>query len=1188
MCCLAIALGAAATYLTAASSVTAAGTVGWAIHAVAEPSEFSTSDALRCESELKCDRYQLLVTNVGNVPSTEPVVVTDKLPSGITTVEAPESGKHVGRMVGEGREAEWGKCTEGASVTCTLSESVPAGASAPFLDIVVSGPAAMTAGTLKNEITVTGGGATAATTESLDTPAGTLRPSFDISEFELGVGLPGGRPALGAATHPWEATGSFGIPSIFSPPGAFQHAFQSVENVSKIATELPAGLVGDPEAAGKCTETELRAGDCPADSEVGSLAVMGSEFVKGEFEFTGGLPDDEVSAVYNMVPEGGYPAEFGFVFAQQEIFLYANVLHTSEGYRVTVSTPGVPASLETTDAVITFFGDPGKLNGSGSEVAFLTNPADCSTTPLEPSRIELESWEDPGHPMSRESTVYPSLVGCGALKFQPSIDFSPSGSGETPPAEPGTTEVDSPSAYTFALTLPQTSGFNESATPELRNATVALPPGVSVSPAAAQGLVSCEATGSEGINIGSADVGSYGQDIGDPEATELGAGHAGGNGSPYDDGFYHTAPGKCPTASTLGSVRVESPLLEKPLYGHLYLAQPKCGGAGQPECTQADAEDGELFGLYLEVGGPNGEDVSWEGESRRKEEAGVIVKLEGTVSANPSTGQLTATFAENPQLPFSKLEVHIDGGPKAPLANPQGCGSYQASSDLVPWSAPSTADATPTGEPFAITGCSASMPFAPSFEAGMTSTVAGSYGQFTLTLARRDGEQDFAAVSTTLPPGLVGMISNVPLCGEEQANAGSCPEASQIGTTTVTAGAGSQPFPVTGRVYLTGPYDGAPFGLSIVVAAKAGPFNLGDVVVRAAIDIDPNTAAVTVTSGLIPQIRDGVPFRVKTINVTVNRAGFMRNPTNCESKAIEGTIAAAQGASATVSSHFAASGCAALAFKPSFSSSTQAKTSKEDGASLDVRIAYPIPGEANIKSVKTELPLQLPSRLTTLQKACPVGTFAANPAACPPDSIVGIARATTPVLPVPVEGPAYLVSHANESFPNLVLVLQGDGVRVDLTGLTDIKKGITSSTFASVPDVPVSAFELYLPEGRYSILAANGNLCAVTQTKTVRKRVELRRHGRVVRRHGRIVTVVKNVKETVPGTLAMPTTITGQNGVVIKQDTPITVTGCPKVASKPLRNPSQKPSQKPNSHARTTGRARRGAVSAATRGGRPT
>ena len=333
-----------------------------------------------------------------------------------------------------------------------------------------------------------------------------------------------------------------------------------------------------------------------------------------------------------------------------------------------------------------------------------------------------------------------------------------------------------------------------------------------------------------------------------------------------------------------------------------------------------------------------------------------------------------------------------------------------------------------------------------------------------LTFSRQDREQDLSGLSETMPPGLLGKIAGIPLCGEAQANAGTCGEESQIGTTSVTAGAGEDPLSITGgRVYLTTSYKGQPFGLSIVVPAVAGPFNLGNVVVRASIHIDPNTSQITVTSDPLPQSRDGVPFRVRTVNVTINRPGFTFNPTNCAQQQITGTITGAPvkggeaAASASVSSPFAVTGCAGLPFKPSFSASTSGKTNKADGASLVVKVAQK-PGEANIRKVDLTLPKILPARLTTLQKACTEAQFNGNPAGCPAASVIGTATAVTPVLNAPLTGPAYLVSHGGAAFPDIEFMLQGEGVQIVLDGKTDIKVGITYSKFETVPDAPIIEF----------------------------------------------------------------------------------------------------------------------------------
>ena len=643
-----------------------------------------------------------------------------------------------------------------------------------------------------------------------------------------------------------------------------------------------------------------------------------------------------------------------------------------------------------------------------------------------------------------------------------------------------------------------------SPTPPLKNTVVTLPAGVAISPSAANGLVGCQESGSEGLNVESA------------------------------------ARGSCPAASTLGEAEVVTPLLKEPLKGDVYVAQPACGGAGQPECTEEAAETGRVFALYLEVG---------------SEALGVHIKLRGNVEVGGNgqhsretglqPGQIRTTFAQSPQQPFSDLQLKFNGGARAPLATPQTCGNFTTTSELEPWShqpAPGEAQGTPTASPsssFSVAGCESL--FAPTFLAGTVNPQAGAFSPFTLTFSRHDREQDLSGVIVHMPQGLLGKIAGIPQCPEAQANAGTCSAVSRVGTTNSAAGSGSQPLWQSGPVYLTGPYKGAPFGLSVAVPAKAGPFNLGTIVVRAAIYVDPSTGALNVVSDPLPQSIDGVPLRLQTINVTIDREGFMFNPTSCEPTQVAATLRSLAGTSVPVASRFQAAACSGLPFKPSFVATT-AGNGGFHGASLDVKIAQK-PGEAAIHKVDTQLPLALPSRLVTLQKACTETQFAANPAGCPPGSDVGTATATTPVLNVPLTGPAYLVSHGGAAFPDLDIILQGEGVTIDLVGNTDIKKGITYSRFETVPDAPISAFELKLPGGAGAVLAATKNLCALTKQVTIRKRVTRRVRGRVVH-------LFRKVKRSVPAPLLMPTVITGQNGVVVRQNTKIAVTRCAKPPSK--------------------------------------
>ena len=1051
---------------------------GWTINSIAEPTNFSSAHNASCEEEPEgvpsasspCDSYRVIARNVGSLSSTsEPIVVTDTLPPGLEAVYVRLEEQQAGAFPTST------ECTT-SPIRCEYLEPVPAGAEL-IVTVNVKVPQPVFT-SVTNSATIEGGGlgqaiATGAPTTEPNTLNGAPSP-FALTGFDFRVDGLDGRPDLQAGDHPYGLTTSFNVASstVFDPSGTTRYQHHPVQQIRDVVVDLPAGFIGDPQSTPHCALTALHENyvtvtgtattACPAASKIGTITVDGV----GIFH-TSNVVRGQTSGIFNMVPEAGYPAEFGFSYLGVPVLMYASTLPTQSGYAVRVSVPGLP-SLPVQAVSLTFFGNPAVRDGGAtSSAAFLTNPLNCASAVPLTAKIEVDSWDEPGRWVSEESTPYPQVTGCDMLQFQPTIEVGPEVS-----------QADTPSGYEVDLKVPQAVKFAPFlATPELKDATVVLPEGVSVSPGAADGLVGCKESGPEGIELG--DNNTLGHEV--REGEEPGAG-----------GLPRAARGHCPSASRIGTVEIETPLLPaRTLRGHVFLAQPRCGGEGQPACTEASARNGELYGLYLEV----------EGE-------GVIIKLKGSVSANPITGRLSTTFKENPQLPFSELRLRLNGGARAPLANPQSCGQAVTISDLSPWSAPETPDATPSSS-FDVTGCGASTPFGPSFAAGTVTPIGGGFSPFTLTFSRRDGEQDLSGLTVQTPPGLLGMLSKAQLCPEPQASNGTCGPESQIGHTHVAAGAGSHPFWVGGNVYLTGPYKGAPFGLSVVVPAIAGPFNLGNVIVRAAIFVDPHDSHLTVISDALPQIIDGVPLRVQTVNVSIDKASFTFNPTNCSQQQIAATITAAQGASANVASPFAAAGCKNLPFKPSFTVSTSARTSKANGASLVVKLTQK-PGEANIHKVDLQLPLALPSRLTTLQKACSEAQFAANPAGCPAGSVIGTATAHTPVLQVPLTGPAYLVSHGGAAFPDVVFLLQGDErggvIRIDVVGNTDIKKGITYSRFETVPDTPISSFETNLPEGPHSALAAFGNLC--TQN------------------------------------LVMPTTLVGQNGAQVKQSTKIGVTGC--------------------------------------------
>lgn len=943
-----------------------------------------------------------------------------------------------------------------------------------------------------------------------------------------------------AGGHPWALTTKieFASEEFETLSGSsVHHVIVPTRDPKDIVVALPPGLLGDPLATPRCSLASLLNGGvrCPPSTQIGVYRL----------HWFGGK--EAIGPIINVVPETGQSAEFAFeTVAKVNAVLTGHLVRDEQthSYNFTVASNEIP-QVEIVSVETTFWGVPaapshnamrGLLcgdqerqespglplhceSGTGGQeagavaVPFLTMPTDCAAGPLKGS-IRADSWQEPGSVGTNQrfekyaekeaeqplptttNNVLQGFTGCNLLGFEPTIEM-----------QPDTTVADEPVGLGVNVQVPLDEEPQSKATPQLRDAVVTLPEGMSVSPDVVDGIQACNATGPEGINIEG------------PESEKTGA-----------NGELQLAPGHCPNASIVGTAEAITPFLSVPVKGHVYLARPGCGGIGERACTEQDALDGNLYQLYLELGGT--------GEFA---DTGIEIKVAGKTEANPATGQLTTKFLENPQAPFSELKIHLNGGPRAPIANPAVCGAATTTADFTPWSAPGeispgtlvagTPDAISSSF-FDVTGCAAQPTLNPQFVAGTVTPQAGQFSTFTLNLSRKDREQYVKGVQVHTPPGLSGVLSSVQLCGEPEADNGHCPESSKIGTTRVATGAGSHPFEIEGTVYLTGPHDGAPFGLSIVTPAVAGPFNLGLVVVRARIEVNREDSTLTVTTDetgpyALPQIIFGIPLRLQRITVDIDRPGFMFNPTNCDALKITGNISGSQNATASVTSPFAVAGCKSLGFKPKFTAATSAHTSRAKGASLDVKVSYP-PGsmgnEANIAHVKVSLPKLLPSRLSTLQKACLAATFDANPAACPAASVVGIVRAKTPLLPVELEGPVYFVSHGGEAFPSLIVVLQGDGVRVDLTGATFISKaGITSSTFNSVPDVPVGTFELYLPEGKYSALAANGKLCS--QTKK----------------------------------LLMPTEMVAQNGARFKQSTKIEVTGCAaKATGKTKRKASTK------------------------------
>jgi uncharacterized repeat protein (TIGR01451 family) len=1038
--------------------------------------------------------YVITATNVGNAPAdggASEIALSDTLPAALTATAI------VGVDVAN---SSFLQC-ELHTLSCT-----DPGVVAPGDELIVKITASVSplaTASVINAVNISGGGASGASAREaagVGVPAG----GFGFQSFTAQANNADGSVDTLAGDHPYSATTSFTVDTVARGAAG---SVATDRDVKDLAVNLPAGFLGDPSAVPHCpraifalpvTDTPASATEqCPIDSQVGVATVALT------FGGTKSGRDVYSAPVYNLAPQDGVPADLGFTLpavAAINVDIAARV-RTGGDYGVTATVSDVTELEEVLSTSLTLWGVPGDpghdaqrgqacsapLNPqatpqcprkgghsfTGWVKPFLTNPTDCAEQAAAPpvTTITADSWQNPGVFTTPLSAASPPVIGCELLQFNPSLSLTPES------AQPDTS-----TGLAVDLSIPQTDTPNALATPQLKDATVKLPPqGLVLSPSAAGGLAGC---------------------------------------SDAQIGLSSAGAGSCPPASKIASVQVHTPLLERTLPGAVYLGTPLCA-----PCTNADAQSGRMLRLFIEVDDP----VS-----------GVIVKLPGTVSADPTTGQLTASFLNNPQLPFDDLRLSFKGGSRAALATPSTCGTFTTTSDLSPWSAPFTPDATPSSA-FQIAGCGDPNQFAPSFLAGTTNTQAAAFTPFTLTFSRGDADQPFAGLTATLPPGLLARLAGVPLCSDAEANAGMCPAASRVGAVTTGAGPGTHPFFLAGQVFLTGPYRGGPYGLAVEVPALAGPFDLGTVVVRQSLHVDVNDGHVTAVSDPLPSILDGVPLQVRTVSVTLDRPGFTFNPTSCDPMSIDATLISAGGVTAASTSRFQAASCASLPFKPAFSATTTGKGDVR-GASLDVKIAQR-PGEASIREVETRLPLALPSRLTTLQKACPEAQFAANPAGCPAGSDVGTATATTPILNGPLTGPAYLVSHGGAAFPDLDIVLQGEGIEIVLTGSTDIRRGITISRFETVPDAPISMFELNLPGGRGALLAATRSLCAPGKTVTVTRHV-LRR----VRGHVRHVSV--KVKRSLAEPLLMPTRIVGHNGAVVQQTTRIAVRGCPRPGPK--------------------------------------
>jgi hypothetical protein len=785
-------------------------------------------------------------------------------------------------------------------------------------------------------------------------------------------------------------------------------------NVKDIAVELPAGLVGDPTAVPQCLQSAFAQGTCMAAAQVGSVDV---DLIAGAEHFPVTVP------VFNMQPRNAAEtAEIAFsIIGLVNVHMPTSV-RTDGDYGLTVSSSGVSRNFGIASVVLTVWGVPADpshdalranmLTGSVGpsqlpRVPFLTNPGRCDA----PMKVtaKANSYQAPGIFSDAEASL-PQLSGCESQPFDPEFTLHPQSrvAGE-------------PSAYEATLTVPQNKSPDGQAAANLRHATVTLPAGVRLSPSAASGLGACS---DADLRMGS------------------------------------TAPATCPDSAKVGEARIDTPVLDGPIEGSVYLRQPL---------------PGHLFRIALVA-----------------DDFGIHMKVPGEVKPDPETGQLTATFADAPQLPFEELTLAFKGGPRAALINPTRCGTYTTRALLTPWS---SAQAKESLSSFTIDqNCGTGDRFTPGLQAGTANPVAGAHSPFTLRVTGLDGQQNMSAIAATLPEGVLAELAGIPLCGDALAATGACPQASQIGTATVGAGPGSNPIyvPQPGKaptgVYLAGPYKEAPYSLVVRVPAQAGPFDLGTVAVRNALYVDPVTTQVTAKSDPLPQILQGIPIDYRDVRVEIDRDDFTLNPTSCDPMSVSSAITSVQGSLATPSSRFQVTDCERLGFAPKLALRFSGPAHRAAHPRLQATLSLP-DGGANIRKATVLLPeteLLENAHIRTICTRVQFNAGAGNGAQCPKGSVYGYAKAWTPLLDKPLEGPVYLRANGGErELPDLVASLGGQ-IHVNLVGYIDSVHERIRNTFAMVPDAPVSKFVLNMQGGRKSLLSNNTNLCKAKPRATVR------------------------------------------------------------------------------------------------------
>ncbi len=899
-----------------------------------------------------------VIVNLGDAPvvstQADPVEITDALPAGLVATGVMEGYAARGdNDRGELAKEPLKNCEALPELRCPYLGTLP-----PYIAIEVHIPVQAETSLqegeqIENEVRVEGANAPPKIVRRPLILSAEKTP-FGVERYELSPEEEDGSPDIFAGSHPFQLTSTielnqgFGIDPTTAPKETPPRDFPSAPALLRnLNTTLPPGLVADTKATAlpQCSAVDfasLRVGnsnECPPETAIGAAVVT---FKEPHFfqQLTATVP------VFNLVPEEGEPARFGFVFEKVPVVLDTS-LQTGKGYAVEVKVENSSQAAELVSSIVTVWGVPGapqhdnargwECLGGGDYVEGLEPRPACPAAPSKAppylilpttlcaqpllTSVAAQSWRPGAELLSPQAAKESeSLQGCERLPFEPSIR-----------AQPEQHEASTPTGLNVEVTVPQntTLAANGVAEADIKDTTLTLPEGMQANPGAAGGLAVCSALGEDGMG--------FEPGPGFTEETQL-----------ENDRFEAHAV-SCPPASKIGTVDIRTPLLEDELEGSVYLAEQNTNPFRSPLALYLVAED-------------------------RK--SGVRVKLAGEVSINPATGQLTSAFRNTPPLPFETLKLELFDGERASQATPSFCRSYETLASFTPTSGEQSVQRSSSfatepnrdGQPCPASG---PLPFAPSFQAGATNNQAAAFTPFTLTIDRPDGDQALDGIEMNLPPGIAAKLSSVTACQEPPvAQEWACSEASLLGEATSSSGLGTDPVTLKGHVYLTSGYDGAPFGLLVSTLAQAGPFDLGIVNVRSRIDVNPDTAAVTIASDpgprdeALPRILDGVPVQLKQINVTVDRPEFEFNPTNCSPMAITGTLAGSEaGTDVAVSYPFEAANCASLPFTPELTASVRGQGSKVDGTTFAVKIKSPGLGQANIHKVDLTIPAVLPSRL---------------------------------------------------------------------------------------------------------------------------------------------------------------------------------------------------------------------------------